>query len=84
MKKIDERAELEKVQKALKVIKVSLGKVEKVNREAKRMEAANAAYKWQQKFGVAHGEATEDLFKHWPEGVAGEIMTRGGGGSGRG
>lgn len=80
MAKIDERAELQKVQKALKTIKVALGKVEKLNREEGRLEAANAAYKWQQKAGVFHGEATEDLFKHWPEQFASEIVAFGGGG----
>ncbi len=80
MKEIDERAELQKVQKALKAAKVALGKIEKVNREAGRLQAANAAYKNQQKLGVFHGEATEDLFKHWPEQFASEIVAFGGGG----
>ncbi len=78
MKKIDERAELEKVQKALKVIKVSLGKIEKVNREAGRAPAANAAYKWQQKFGVAHAEATEDLISNWPQSLSDVVILGGG------
>lgn len=76
---IDERAELARVQRAMKTIKVALGRVERINRDANRLEAANAAYKWQQKMGVFHAEATEDLFKHWPEEFAGGIMTRGGG-----
>ena len=80
MKKIDERAEMQKVQKALKTIKVALGNIERVNKEEGRLEAANAAYKWQQKAGVFHAEATEDLFKHWPQEVSGGIVALGGGG----
>ena len=76
---IDERAELKKVQKAMKTIKVALGRIEQANRDANRLESANAAYKWQQKMGVFHAEATEDLFKHWPEEVSGEIVALGGG-----
>lgn len=79
-KTINERAELEKVRKAMKTIKVALGRIEQVNRDADRFQAANAAYKWQQKMGVFHAEATEDLFEHWPEEVSGEIVALGGGG----
>jgi len=80
MKKTDEQNEVLKAQKALKVFKIALGKIEKINREAGRMEAANAAYKWQQKAGVFHAEAAEDLYKYWPQNLADDVIGTLGGG----
>lgn len=80
MKKTDEQKEVFKAQRALKVFKIALGKIEKINREAGRMEAANAAYKWRQKAGVLHAEAAEDLYKYWPQNLADDVIGTLGGG----
>lgn len=70
---------LEAAQDALGTLKKSLRELEKINTEAGRMPAANAAHKVRGKVMVLHAEAIEDLRAHWPEQVSGAISTRGGG-----
>ena len=81
MRSYNETESLKKIQSSLKKIKLEFGKMEKWHREEKRMAQANAAYKWQQKVGVLHAEATEDLLRFMPDALSDGtlIMPRGGG-----
>lgn len=67
-------------QDALGDLKSSIKAIQKINQDAGRNEAANAAMKVHGKVQVLHAEAMDDLRTHWPEQVSGEISTRGGGG----
>ena len=82
MKDFDESASLKRIQTSLKRIKLQLGQLERHNRAAARAAEANCAYKWQQKVGVLHAEATEDLLKFFPSAFEdGMVITPKGGGS---
>lgn len=70
---------LKAIQDELASIKKHLRAIEKINTDAGRMPAANAAHKVRGKVMVLHGEAMEDLREHWPDQVSGAISTRGGG-----
>lgn len=74
-----ERKLLEETQDALAVMKKNLREIQKINKDAGRHDAANAAMKARGKLIVWHAEATEDLNRFFPD-HAGEIQTRGGGG----
>ena len=82
MKDFDESASFKRIQNSLKKIKLELGKLQKHNRAAARAAEANCAYKWQQKVGVLHAEATEDLLRFFPSAFEdGMVITPKGGGS---
>ncbi|MDG1313933.1 MAG: hypothetical protein P8P29_00220 [Flavobacteriaceae bacterium] len=82
MKDFDESASFKRIQTSLKKIKLQLGQLERHNRAAARAAEANCAYKWQQKVGVLHAEATEDLLKFFPSAFEdGMVITPKGGGS---
>ena len=82
MKDFDESASLKRIQTSLKRIKLQLGQLERHNRAAARAAEANCAYKWQQKVGVLHAEATEDLLRFFPSAFEdGMVITPKGGGS---
>lgn len=82
MREYNEGNSLKKIQKNLKKIKLELGKIERHYRKSGRSAEANCAYKWQQKTGVLHAEATEDLLRFFPEAFEdGKVMMPRGGGS---
>jgi hypothetical protein len=82
MKDFDESASFKRIQTSLKKIKLQLAQLEKHNRAAARAAEANCAYKWQQKVGVLHAEATEDLLRFFPSAFEdGMVITPKGGGS---
>lgn len=75
-----EKEHIEAAQDALGELKANLRAIKKINEDAGRSPAANAAMKVLGKVIVLHAEAMEELEKHWPEEISGEISTRGGGG----
>jgi len=83
MKKYDERESVDKIQEAVSDIKGELQKIIKHNKSEGRAEEANAAFKMKNKLGVWHAEATEEMFKFWPEALVSDIVIRPRGGGGR-
>ena len=83
MKKYDERESVDKIQEAMSNIKSELQKIIKHNRIEGRAQEANAAFKMKHKLGVWHAEATEEMFKFWPEAIVSDIVINPKGGGGR-
>lgn len=75
-----EREVIEGLQKDFKQMKAGFRKLLKINAEAGRAGAANACMKNYGKIITLHGEASEDLQKHYPDDAGPFIL---GGGAGR-
>lgn len=79
-----ERESIDKIQKALGVIKRQLSNVEKINTDAgesdpSRLDASNAAMGHRGDVIRLHSDMTATLRQYWPE-FADEVQTRGPGG----
>lgn len=74
-----EQDHIECVQDALGQIKKSLREIQKMNFDADRKAAANAAMGFRGKVITLHSEMTAALDQFYPE-MSGEIQVRGGGG----
>lgn len=74
-----EMEHLEAAQDALGNLKKHLRAIEKINMDAGRAAAANAAMKVRGNVMALHADAMTLLERHWPEQVSGAISTRGGG-----
>ena len=78
---MNEVEQIEKAQEHFAGLKKALKQIMKINAEAGRDEAANAAMKAYGKIIVAHAESTEDLNKYYKNEIEeGLIQTFGGGG----
>jgi len=78
MNMTEERQLIEAAQDAIASLKRALRGIEKINTEAGRLDAANAAMGGRGKVIVLHSELTKDMHQFFPE-FAAEIQTRGGG-----
>lgn len=63
-------------------LKKDMRAIQKLNEEAGRGEAANAAMKWRGEVIRMHGLLMEEMYMHYPEFASG-IQARGGDGGGR-
>lgn len=71
-----ERDNADAIQLALAAIKANLREIEKINTDAGRLDAANAAMGFRGKVITLHSEMTEAMAKYWPE-FAAEVQTKG-------
>lgn len=74
-----EREYIEQVQDHLAGGKKCLLAVMKINQDAGRLAASNAAMKCHGKLVTLHAEMMEELRNNWPEEFADGVQTRGGG-----
>lgn len=72
-----ERTDIEMVQDGIAMVKKGLRSIQKLNTEAGRDAAANAAMKHRGQAICLHAEMTESLIEFYPE-FSSEIQTRGG------
>jgi len=77
-----EREMIDQVQDGIAPVKQGLKELQKLNADAGRPMAANAAMGLLGELNAWHAKATEALDKHYPE-LTASVTTRGGGGSGR-
>lgn len=71
-----ERDLIESIQKAKAGMAANLKELIRINREAGRGEAQNAAYLTLSKLNVWHGKATKELYAHYPE-FASDVVVKG-------
>ena len=70
---------IERIQKAKAGMAADLKELIRINREARRGEAQNAAFLTLARLNVWHGEATKELYANYPE-FAAEVVVFGPGG----
>ncbi len=78
MKTMTEREAIDFAQKSLGDLKSALNRIQVINNEAGRLEAANAAMGLRGEVMTLHAKATEALYRFKPD-EAGGIVAQGGG-----